>query len=223
MNAFDMISEPVLFEQQLCEHSHRVQQSVESIPLLTEALLAGDEEKMKTLREQVSRTRDELDQIKLAWYEQIRHMHFHSAGGPAFSQYLACQDKIVGSAQEFADLLVLRKTAVPVELHADFRALVAQIVSVNRRALSMTEELCAKSETACADGGTRDTLDTIRGVIDENSQARRLEMKFTQHVYGLEKQLDPVTILFLDKCGTVLHEVATHAVQAADHLRLMIR
>jgi predicted phosphate transport protein (TIGR00153 family) len=222
MDAFDMISEPVLFAQQLCEHSNKVHQSVELIPLLADALLAQDHEKMKTLHEQISRIGEEVDHIKLSLYEQIRNMHFHSAGGPSFNQYLACQDKVAGASQEFADLLVLRKTTIPVELHADFRAFVAQVVNVSRRTMSLTEGLSPEAQAVCPGAGTPNTLDAIRGVHNENGQARRLEMKFVRHVYSLEKQLDQVTILFLDKYCAALHEVADNAERTADHLCLMI-
>jgi uncharacterized protein len=218
MNAFDMISEPLLFAEQLCEHSHRVHQSVELIPLLTEALLAADEEKIKTLHEQISAIRAEVDQSKLSLYDQIKNMHFHTAGGCDFSQYLACQDKVARAAQEFAGLLVSRKTTIPIELHADFRAFVAQVVNVSRRTRRLTEGFCAEAQGA----ETQNLLDAIRGIIDENGQARRLEMAFTRHFYSLEKQLDPVTILSLDKCCAALHEVAGNAECIADHLRLMI-
>jgi uncharacterized protein len=222
MNAFDMISEPLLFAEQLCEHSHRVHQSVELIPLLTDALLAADDEKIKTLHEQISAIREEVDQSKLSLYDQIKNMHFHSVGGCDFSQYLACQDKVASAAQEFAALLVSRKTTIPLELHADFRALVAQVVNVSRRARRLTEGFCAEAQGVCADTETQNMLDAIRGIIDENGQARRLEMAFTRHFYSLEKQLDPVTILSLDKCCAALHEVAGNAECIADHLRLMI-
>jgi hypothetical protein len=45
MDAFDMISEPVLFIQQLRERSSRVRQSVELIQSLGDALLAEDYER----------------------------------------------------------------------------------------------------------------------------------------------------------------------------------
>ncbi len=223
MNTFDMISEPLLFAEQLCEHSHKVHQSVELIQLLADALLAMDDEKMRTLHEQVSRTTQEVDQIKLSWHEQIRNMHFHSADGPAFNQYLAYQGKVVSSVQEFADLLMLRKTAIPVELHADFRAFVTQVVNVSQRTRSLTEGLSSETQTVGADTTTQDTLDIIREVRDDSDQAKRLEMKFVRHLYSLEKQLDHVTLLFLDKCGTALRDAASNAAQTADQLRLMIR
>ena len=42
MNAFDMISEPILFFEQLRKHARGVHQSVELLQSLTDALLAGD-------------------------------------------------------------------------------------------------------------------------------------------------------------------------------------
>ena len=223
MNTFDMISEPLLFAEQLCEHSRRVHESVELIQLLDDALLAEDYERMETLHEQISRARDDVDQIKLSLYEQIKNMHFHRADGCVFSQYLACQDKVASSAQEFADLLMLRRTTIPIELRDDFRAFVTQVVHVSRRTRTLTEGLSSEDQSVCAATEVQNALDAIRGISDDSGQARRLEMKFARHVYGLEKQLDPVTILFLDKYCAVLREVASNAARTADHLYLMVR
>jgi len=223
MDAFDMISEPVLFAQQLREHSNKVHQCVELIQSLADALLAEDYEKIWTLHEQMCRIRDEVDQSKLSLYGQIKEMHFHSAGGYAFSQYLACQDKVANSSQDFAELLPLRKTTIPTELRDDFRALVAQVVNVGKRTMSLAEGLCSEAETVCTDTEAQSLLDAIRGIMDDNSQARRHEMEFARHLYSLEKQLDLVTIMSLDKYCATLREVADYAERAADHLCLMIR
>jgi len=223
MNAFDMISEPVLFAQELREYSSRVRQSVELIQPLADALLAEDYEKILTLHAEMSRVRDEVDRSKLSLYGQIKEMHFHSAGGYAFSQYMACQDKMADSSQDFAERLVLRKTMIPIELHHDFRALATQVVNVGRRTMSLAEELCSEAETGYTDIEAQSSLDVIRGIIDDKGQARQCEMEFARHLYSLGKQLDSVTIVFLDKYCATLHEVAENAERAADHLRLMIR
>jgi predicted phosphate transport protein (TIGR00153 family) len=223
MNAFDMISEPILFTQELREYSSRVHQSVELIQPLADALVAEDTAKIQTLHEQMSRTRDEVDRSKLSLYDQIKGMHFHSAGGEAFSQYMACQDKVADSSQAFAELLVLRKTTFPVELRDGFRALVTQVVNVSRRTMSLAEGLFSEAGTGCTDAEAQNSLDAIRGAIDEKGQVRQGETEFARHLYRLEKQLDPVTLMFLDKCCTTLHEVADNGEHAADHLRLMAR
>jgi len=222
MDAFDMISEPVLFIQQLREHSNSVHQSVELIQSLADALLAEDYEKIRTLHEQMCRIKDEVDQSRLLLYGQIKEMHFHSAGGDAFSQYMACQDKVADSSQAFAELLALRKTAVPTELRDDFRALVAEVVNTGRRTMSLAEELSSEAKTCCTDVEAQNSLDATRGFTDDKGRAMQRQMEFARHLYSLEKQLDPVTVMFLDKYRTALQEVADNAERAAEHLRLMI-
>jgi uncharacterized protein Yka (UPF0111/DUF47 family) len=219
MNAFDMVSEPVFFTEQLCEHSNKVHECVGLIPLLAEALLTQDGEKIGTLHGQICKTREEVDLIKLSLYEQIKNMHFHRVGG-AFNQYLVSQDKVADATQEFADLLISRQTAVPVELHPGFRALVARIVSVSNRTICLIDGLSSDAPTNTE---VQDPLDVIRAIHDDSSQARRLEREFAQCFCHREVPLDPVTILFLDRCCTTLHEVAENAGHTADQLCLMIR
>ena len=98
MNAFNRIAEPALFVQRLNAHSLSVDQSVALTQLLAEALLAEEYERVWTAHEQISSLTEEVGQIKHSLYAQIKNMHFHPTGGYAFSQYLACQDKVAGSA-----------------------------------------------------------------------------------------------------------------------------
>jgi predicted phosphate transport protein (TIGR00153 family) len=223
MNAFDMISEPILFVQELREYSSRVRQCVELIQSLADALLAEDYATIRTLHEQMSGTWHDVNQSKLSLYDQIKGMHFHVAGGDAFNQYMACQDRVADSLQGLANLLALRKTPIPAELREDFRALVAAVVNISRRTMSLAEAAFSETETVCAYTQAQNVLDAIRGTVEDKGQTREHEMEFTRHLYSLEKQLDPVALMFLDKCSATLHEVADNAEHAADYLRLMIR
>lgn len=223
MNAFDMISEPVLFTQELREYSGRVHQSVELIQSLADALLAEDYVKIRTLHDQMSGTWHQVNQIRLSLYGQIKGMHFHSVGGDAFNQYMACQDRVADSLQGLADLLGLRETPIPIELRDDFRALLGQVIHISRRTMRLAEWLFSETETVATDAEAQDSLGATGGLIDEKGQTRQREVEFARHLYSLGKQLDPVTIVVLDKCCTTLHEVADNAEHAADYLRLMIR
>ncbi len=223
MNAFDMISEPILFVEELREYSSRVRRSVELIQSLADALLAEDYATIQTLHEQISGTWHEVNESRLSLYAQIKGMHFHSAGGAAFNQYMACQDRVADSLQGLADLLALRKTPLPAELRDDFQAFVAQVVNISRRTMSLAERLFSEAENACADAETQDPLDAIRQAIEEKDRTRQHEMEFARGLYNPERQLDSVTAVFLEKCRTTLHEVAENAENAADYLGLMIR
>jgi uncharacterized protein Yka (UPF0111/DUF47 family) len=223
MNAFDMISEPVLFAQQLCEYSEKVHRSVELIQPLTDALLIGDYEKIQALNEQMREIRSEAERSRLSLYGQIQAMRFHSAGGDAFSQYMLREDKVAGASQAFAELLALRRTAVSVELHDDLRALVAEVVAVGRRTMDLAERLPCEAQAGCSEIEARDRPDALQGTADGRDQVRPQEMEFARRLYSLEKQLDPLTVVFLDKYRAALHDVAENAERAAEHLRRMVR
>lgn len=223
MNAFDMISEPILFTQGLHEYSSRVHHCVELTQSLADAVLAEDYTKLGTLHEEMSAIWHEMNQSKLALYSQIKGMHFHVAGGDAFSQYMTSQDRVADSLQGLASLLVLRKTPVPTPLRDPFRALVAAVVNTGRQTMSLAEAAFSEDQMACADTQAQNLLDATRATAEGKGQTREREAEFTRHLYGIDKQLDPVTLMFLDKCGTALHEVADNAERAAEALHLMIR
>jgi predicted phosphate transport protein (TIGR00153 family) len=222
MDAFDMISEPVLFVQALHAHSSRVHHGVELVRLLVDALLTEDGEKMRTLYEQMSGIKADVDRSRLSLYGQIKDMRFHSAGGDAFSQYMGCQDKVADSSQTLAELLMLRETVVPAELRDDLQAFVAEVVNISGRTVSLTEALCA-AQTGCPEAGTQDWVGATQQIAADNSRAGQCEMAFARRLYGLETQLAPVTVMFLDQYRAALREVADNAERAADYLRLMIR
>lgn len=222
MDTTDMIPGTILFIQRLHEHSMKVHEAVERIQPLVDALLVQDHEKMRTLHEQTSRIRSEADQIKLALYERIQEMHFRSVGSYAFSQYIDCQDRLADAASDFADLLMVRKTTLPVELHANFRGLVAHVIGVSRQTLNLAKELSSSEEAGSTYPQTEDAGKTIAGIIEGSGQAKRLGMQFAQCVYNLEGRSDPVTILFLDRYGTALRGIAEAAERTTACLRLMI-
>ncbi len=223
MDAFDMIAEPIFFAQQLHEHSRTVRQSVELIRPLVEALLAQDHEKITTLHEQMSGLTAEAGRIEVSLLEQIKNMHFHLAQEGTFSQYLDSQDKIADAAQKFAALLASRQTTIPRELHADFRAFVAQVVNVCTQAMMLAENLSAPPETTPPASEAQNTVETLQAIGEGNRQAKQLGMQLARCACRQEEQLGPVTILFLDKYCATLYEAADNAERTANHLRLMIR
>jgi len=223
MDALDMISGPLLFVERLYEHSRKVHQAVGLIPLLVDALLASDHERVRRLQEQMSQIKSEEDRIKNALYDQFKGIHFRAAGEYALGQYIDSLDKVAESAEEFADVLVLRMAAIPTELHADLQALAAQVVHIGGQILNLAGTLWAPEETVFAQPEAGDAREAIERTIEGTCQARRLGMEFARHLYGLEGQLDPTALLCLDQCRTALKEVTKNAERAANHLRPVIQ
>jgi hypothetical protein len=223
MDAMDMTSGPLVFVQRLHEHSTKVHEAVELIQPLADALLAQDREKMVNLHGQISKIVSEADQIKLTLYGQIKDVYFRSAGDYAFHGYIRSQDKVANAANDFADLLMVRETTIPIELHAAFRALVVHVVGTGKLTVNLAKELSSSQDALPMDAQPQDPIGAIAGITESSHRAKRFGMEFARHMYSLERHLDPVTILLLDKYATALREMADAAERAGEHLRLMMQ
>ncbi len=126
---------------QLHEHSKKVHECVELLRPLTDALLAEDYEKIEELHDVMSKTEHEADQIKTKLRDRISKMYFLSVGRLELGQFLAYQDDVADAAEDFAVVLLLRKTKMPKELQEDFMAFVEQVIRVSEHLMNVAEKL----------------------------------------------------------------------------------
>ena len=139
------------------------------------------------------------------------------------SRFLAYQDDVADAAEDFAVVLLLRKTKLPEELKADFTEFVEQVISVSEQLLHVAEKLSVLAEAAFNGRVAQDVLKTIERIGEEEWKADRLERKFARHLYSMEDKVDTVTIFFLDKYCRTLSAVSNNAEKTAKYLRLIIR
>lgn len=207
---------------QLHEHSKKVHDCVELLRPLVNALLEENYEKIEELNDLMSKTEHEADQIKTVLHDRINKMYFLSVGHIELSQFLAHQDDVADAAEDFAVVLLLRRTKLPEELKADFMAFVEQVISVSEQLLNVAERLSVLAEAAFGGREAKDARKTIERIGKEEWEADRLERKFARHLYSLEDKIDPITIFFLDKYCQTLGAVSNNAEKTAKYLRLVI-
>ncbi len=208
---------------QLHEHAKKVHECVELIRPLADALLTEDYEKIEELHNLMSRTEHEADQIKTELRDKITKMYFLSVGRLELGQFLAYQDDVADAAEDFAVVLLLRKTKIPEELKPDFLAFAGQVISVSEQLMNLAEKLSTLAEAAFSGREAQNVLKGIEEIGEEEWRADRLERKFARHLYTIEDKIDPITIFFLDKYCKTLGRVSNKAEKSAKYLRLIIR
>ena len=114
----------------LLEHTRKVHECVELLRPLTEALLTEDYDKIEKLHDEVSRTEHEADVIKSDIRNKLQNVHLLSVGRNDLQKYLSYQDDVADCAEDFAVVLLLRKTQVPESLKDEFREFVMQVIQL---------------------------------------------------------------------------------------------
>jgi len=222
MGVLDRFFAPSPFIQ-LHEHAKKVHECVELIRPLTDALLAEDYEKIEHLHNVMAKTEHEADEIKTELRDKLAQLYFLSVGQQELSRFLAYQDDIADAAEDYAVVLLLRKTKIPDELKADFLAFVEQVISVSEQLMNLESEISTLAEAGFTGEEAENVLKGIKKIGEEEWKADRLERKFARHFYSMEDKLDPITIIFLDKYCKRLSAISNNAERTAKYMRLIIR
>jgi len=206
----------------LVEHTKKVHECMQLVKPLLEAVLLKDYERVHKLQDQVSRLEYEADQIKHELRQQLPRRFFLPVDRDELDGFLHCQDSIADSVQDFAVILLIRRTKIHPALSDEFRGFVEQVVSVGDTLLAAAEELELLAETSFGGAEAQKVLDLISGLGEGEWKADRMQRKLSQHIYDLEEELDPVTIIFYEKMLGALSEIANAAENTGDLLRQMI-
>lgn len=206
----------------LVEHTKKVHECVEMIRPLMEALINEDYDEIRRLQDKVSRLEYEADTIKHNVREHLPRRYFMPVERVDLEKFISNQDNIADKAEDFAVILTLRKTKLHPEVMDKFFAFVDQIFQVTGTLLTAAVELKNLAEASFSGAEAKVVLSLLKGLNEEEWKADRMARSLSKDVYRLEKELDPITIIFYEKMILALGGIANAAENAGDMLRTMI-
>lgn len=206
----------------LVEHSKKVHECVEMVKPLMQALIDEDYEEIHRLQDKVSKLEYEADRLKHDIRQHLTKRYFLPVDKVDLERFLRRQDKIADGVQDFAVILMIRDTKLHASLRAEFMKFIEQIFQVTATLLAAAVEFQNLAEVSFSGAEARAVFTLLQGVGEEEWKADRMARSLSQHVYHLENELDPITILFYDKIIIALGAIANAAENAGDLLRNMI-
>ena len=206
----------------LVEHTKKVHECVEMLKPLMEALVNEDYEEIHRLQDKISRLEYEADNIKHEVRQHLPRRYFMPVERVELERFISCQDKIADKVEDFAVILTLRKTKLHPDVMDKFFDFIEQIFQVTGTLLGAAVELKNLAEVSFSGAEARHVLDILHGLNEEEWKADRMARSLSKDVYALEKQLDPITIIFYEKMILTLSAIANEAENAGDMLRTMI-
>jgi len=208
--------------QPLQEHMRVVNECVCLVPQLFEALIAQDQSKVELIKQAIDQRESEADLIK----NQIRAHLPNSLMMPVnrvdILQVLQMQDAIADTAEDIANLLVVRKTDVPEALQAPLLELIGRCVDACDQTAKIIEELDEllavgfQGQEASRVSEMVETLSTIESETDD------LGRKLAKLLFDHEDEMKPVAVVIWYQLIQWIGDIADHAEDVGDRVRLLV-
>jgi predicted phosphate transport protein (TIGR00153 family) len=203
------------------DHARKVHECVSLVKPVAEAILAEDAARLEELHTLVSTKEFEADQIKDEVRVNLPTRYYLPVDRDDLARFLSSMDKIADDAEDFSVMATFRPLRLPKELHAEFLALAEKVVAVSECLLGVAEHIADIQKGGFTGPDAEEVLKKIAQVCHMEFESDKINRQLAKHAYGM-MDLDPVTMILLDKLCRSLSKLADHAENVGKNLRLMI-
>ncbi|MDX1623454.1 MAG: TIGR00153 family protein [Gemmatimonadota bacterium] len=206
----------------LVQHTQKVHECVLEVRPLIEAFLEGRNETVEGIYDRISTLEYEADKIKTEIRNHLPKSLFLPVDRGDMLKFLNEQDAIADVAEDIAVLLTIRETDVPPDLHEEILDLTEKVLEVSEQLVQAAGELEALQEASFGGKGAERVIAMIEEVSQGEYEADKIQTAVTRHLYEIEDRIDPVSVYFITKLFRLLGEIANHAENTGDNLRMML-
>ncbi len=204
------------------KHMRLVNDCVARIAPLFEALIAGDQDGLETIKTTIFERKDHANGLKHQIRLHLPRSLFMPVDRRDLLDLLDRQDAIADTAKDIACLLVQREIEVPPDLRDDLRALVLGCAAACAQAMTIIDELDELIETGFR-GSEANRVERMVEELDRlGREADALGMAMARSLFRLEDRLDPVTVIVWHQLIQWVGNLADGAEKVGDHLLLLI-
>jgi predicted phosphate transport protein (TIGR00153 family) len=206
----------------LYRHMLKVKACVDLIRPLIDALLKGEEEKVKDVAKKIFKAEHDADLVKKDIRNNLPRTIFMPVARGDILRFLKEQDHIADSAEDLAALLTLRKTTVPEELKEELKDFVDKVLNTSELAMTVSSEIKLLAETSFGGEEAHKVMELIEELKLKEWEADKAQMIAAKKLFSIEKKLDPVSVVMWMNIFKELGTLANHAENAGDQMRMML-
>jgi hypothetical protein len=208
----------------LHEHTLLVRKCVKELRGLVENFSEdGDKKKLNETVELISKLENDADTIKRNIREHLPKTFFMPVERSDILLFLREQDKIADSAQDLGRVLEVRpQTKLPRKLKKETLELTDKVIETVEALRIAVKELDNLLSSSFSKHETKKILKLIARIDKKEWDADQVNIKLMKKLFEMEKELDPVTVIHLEKIFHILDSVADKAEDAGDRLRSMV-
>ncbi len=206
----------------LLEHTKKVHECVKLVQPLAESILNGEYDKIDDIHNEISKLEHEADTIKTRIRKGLGKSYFLAVERTDLLQFLHTQDAIADTAEDIAVLCALRDTKIPSALCEDFLLYVKLAIETSQELLNAAESMNTLVQSAFGGPEADKVLTEIEALNKKEWEVDKAARHLLQKMFTLEKEMDPVDIIFCMKIFNEIGMLANHAENTGENLALMI-
>ncbi len=206
----------------LGEHMIRVHECVVLIKPLFEAMLKENYKEVENIAVQISEFEHKADIIKNEIRSHLPRSVFLPVDRGDVLKFLRQQDAIADAAEDVSVLLTLRKLTAPKKIKDDIMVLVDRVLGTCDSLIRVTGEISNLMESTFSGPEAEKVLQFIDEVGNKEWEADEAQKTVAKKMLSLEDKVDPVSIFMWMNVFKNLGEIANHAENTADGIRMMI-
>ena len=206
----------------LHEHMIKVKDCVDQLPLLKDAFLSGNHEKINEVFEVVCKLEHKADETKQSIIKHLPKTYFLPVDRSDILNFLNSQDTIADAIEDVAVLLTIRKTTVPEVLKDEFEILCDRVYESCILAFKVSGEINDLAETGFGGYEASQVLEKIEKVGEAEWRADKSQMNLSRELFKEEKKCNAVEIIVIDKIIVRLGKIANNAETTANMMRNLL-
>lgn len=204
------------------EHIAKAQAcAVELLPFF-EAVMAEDWEKAEAIQQRIATLEGEADAMKKDVRQNLPKSIFLPVARTDLLELLRMQDKIANRAKDIAGLMVGRQMSIPASLQPLMTEYVKTSLSTSEQALKALNEL----DELVTSGFGGHEVDMVEEMIhqldDREHKTDELEREIRNALFKIEKDLNPVDVMFMYNVINWIGDLADRAQQVGSRLHLLL-
>jgi predicted phosphate transport protein (TIGR00153 family) len=206
----------------LVTHTGRVQETVQLLRPLIAAFLAGDQSRLNELHDEICKKEHKADETKAAVRDHMPKSVFLPVNRGDVLNYVKEQDGIADAVEDLAVILKMRTPKIIPELEPKLLAVVDQVVAAADDLFHAARGMTNLAASSFAGPEVDKVLEMVAKVNHAEWEADKLQAEFSALVFQHEDELDPISVFQWVHIVEVLGDVADHAENSGDMLRLML-
>lgn len=206
----------------LQSHMRKVYECTSQIPVLFEALLAGEQDKVEEISKHISALEHEADDIKNAIRTNLPKSIFLPVDRRDLLDLLGVQDALADRAEDLGILLRMRSLTVPQSLREPLRILVQKATAVTAEANRLMDQLDELVQASFSGPEAERVVEIIDNLSLLEHECDKVQWDFGKRVFMIEKDLSAGELWMWLKLGDKLGGLANSAENVGKRLNLML-